>query len=110
MLTFLSDPDEKALPFSERTRFWVCDGPKRIATLSLSAVDDDTTSALNQATAMWSVKMHHGTFDPFSHHHEAHEGEPYVQAEEDGYTELVHPKNMTLKDARKWVKDNYVGK
>lgn len=109
MLTFLCDPDEMHLPMHERSTVWVCDEGKRIATLS--AVDDESETR-SQSTAMWTARLHHKQFDPFAYNHEPDEenpDEPHVSGSEDGLLSLVNPKQMSISDARQWVRDHYIG-
>lgn len=110
-LTFLCDPDERHLPMHERSTLWVCDGPKRIATIS--AVDTDDSANRSHATAIWTARIHHKQFDPFSHSHEpAEEDEdpiPHISASDDGLLSLQNPKAMSLSEARSWVREHYTG-
>lgn len=110
-LTFLCDPDERHLPMHERKTLWVCDGPKRIATIN--TVDGDNSSGRSHETALWNARIHHKQFDPFSHSHEPSEDEndpiPHVSASDDGLLALHNPKAMSLSEARTWVRDNYTG-
>jgi hypothetical protein len=95
----------------ERKTVWVCDGPKRIATIS--AVDTDDSANRSHATALWTARIHHKQFDPFSHSHEpSEEGEdpvPHISASDDGLLALHNPNSLSLSDARSWVRDNYTG-
>lgn len=108
MLTFLTDPDERHLPMGQRTKVWVCDEGKRIATLS--AVDDESASR-NSDVAIWNARIHHKQFDPFMHDHEHDEEQNnvHVTSSEDGMLSLNNPKHLSLSDARQWVRDNYTG-
>jgi len=109
MLTFLCDPEERHLPMHERTSVWVCDGEKRIATLSTNI--DDPSEQRSQTTAMWTAKLHHKQFDPFMHDHEYNEEKPNVHVEqsEEGLLSLKNPQQLSISDARQWVRDNYTG-
>lgn len=108
MLTFLSDPEERHLPMHERSNVWVCDGEKRIATIS--AVDDESVDR-SQTTAMWTAKLHHKQFDPFMHDHEYDEENPnvHVSQSEEGLLSLKNPQQLSISDARQWVRDHYTG-
>lgn len=94
----------------QRTSVWVCDGDKRIATLSADA-NQEASSDRSQTTAMWSAKIHHKQFDPFMHDHELDEENPssHVTASEEGLLSLHNPKKLSIADARQWVRDNYIG-
>lgn len=110
-LIFLCDPDERHLPMHERTTMWVCDHGKRIATLS--AADTDGSAERSADTAVWTARIHHKQFDPFSHDHEPSEDEDdpvaHVASSEDGMLSLVNPNAMSLSDARSWVREHYTG-
>lgn len=108
MLTFLSDPNERHLPMDKRTVVHVCDGPKRIATLS--SVDDESETR-SDSTAMWTARVHHKQFDPFMHDHEHDETEDnvHVSASEEGLLSLHNPKKLGISEARQWVRDVYTG-
>lgn len=121
MLTFLCDPDERHLPMAQRTKMWVCDGDKRVATLTSHAStpkpmdgieSPDESADRSQQTAMWSAKIHHQQFDPFAHDHdEFDEDNPqiHVARSEEGLLSLVNPNKQSLSDARQWVRDHYTG-
>lgn len=108
MLHLLCDPEEMHLPMHERSTMWVCHNGKRIATLS--AVDDESENR-SSSTAMWKARIHHKQFDPFAHDHELDEDDPqtHVSGSEDGVMSLVNPKEMTISDAQRWVKEHYTG-
>lgn len=109
-LIFLCDPDERELPMHERKTMWVCDHGKRIATIS--AVESDG-AVRDPGTALWTARMHHKQFDPFSHDHEPSEDEDnpvsHISASEDGMLSLVNPTAMSLSEARAWVREHYTG-
>lgn len=109
MLTFLCDPEERHLPMSKRSTVWVCDEGKRIATLS-STIEDPSESR-NGVVGMWKARIHHKQFDPFMHDHEPDEEESnvHVASDDAGVLSLINPKQMSLSDARQWVRDNYTG-
>lgn len=106
-LTFMCDPTERAMPMNERTMLWVCDGPRKIGLIS---ADRDESADRNHTLAVWKARVLHENFDPFLHEHEPDkEGKhPHVESDNDGFTSLVHPKAMSLSEARQWVRDNYV--
>lgn len=108
MLSFLCDPTERHLPMHQRTVVHVCDGPKRIATLSAT---DDESEDRSESTAMWTARVHHKQFDPFMHDHEPNEDETnvHVSASEEGLVSLHNPTKMGISDARQWVRDVYTG-
>ncbi len=107
MLTFLADEAETHLPMHKRTKVYVCDNGKRVATLACDL--GDQSQDRSHSTQIWRAKLHHKQFDPFKYNHEKSEEEPYVDADEEGRMALHNPSLLSIADARQWVRDHYRG-
>lgn len=107
MLTFMADSAQTHLPMNQRTKLYVCDKGKRIATISRNLGDQSQDRA--ESTAIWKAKLHHKQFDPFAYDQEEHEEDPYIVHDEDGRMSLQHPGMMSIAEARKWVRTHYKG-
>tara|TARA_B100000700_G_scaffold88627_1_gene99937 strand:- start:53004 stop:53348 length:345 start_codon:yes stop_codon:yes gene_type:complete len=99
-------PEERGLPFAEKTRWYVYHGESCVGCIKLS----DSAQARSPNLRVWHPIVHEQAFDPMEFPHtDDGQGfaEPFVltnDTEDEHNLELHYPSLMSMYEARQWIR------